>query len=138
MRDILRSPGYRKVLVVSAVIGVPVSLIAFWFPVGLHELEHILWTDLPEALGRDGPPWRWPLPLLMVSGVVIGLVASRLPGAGGHVWRVRAGYNSSRSCCPPSSPAEWDPWSSPASGGGKDGTAAQAAQAEGAERAIRP
>ncbi|MEU9107654.1 chloride channel protein [Streptomyces xanthophaeus] len=85
LRDILRAPGYLKVLVVSAAIGVPVSLIAFWFLVGLHELEHVLWTDLPQALGWDGPPWWWPLPLLLVAGAVVGLVATRLPGAGGHV-----------------------------------------------------
>ncbi|MGW6862606.1 chloride channel protein [Streptomyces xanthophaeus] len=85
LRDILRAPGYLKILVVSAAIGVPVSLIAFWFLVGLHELEHVLWTDLPQSLGRDAPPWWWPLPLLLVAGAVVGLVATRLPGAGGHV-----------------------------------------------------
>ncbi|MFD3535264.1 chloride channel protein [Streptomyces sp. NPDC058664] len=85
LRDLLRMPAYRKVLVFSALIGVPVSLAAFWFLVGLHELEHVMWADLPEALGRDSPPAWWPLPLLAVAGVVVGLVVTRLPGAGGHV-----------------------------------------------------
>ncbi|MEV6677639.1 chloride channel protein [Streptomyces erythrochromogenes] len=85
LRDMLRTPGYLKLLVLCALIGIPVSLAAFWFLVGLHELEHLVWTDLPEALGWSGPPWWWPLPLLLVAGVLVGLVVTRLPGAGGHI-----------------------------------------------------
>ncbi|MFI9119770.1 chloride channel protein [Streptomyces bikiniensis] len=85
LRALLRTPAYLKALVFSALIGVPVSLAAFWFLVGLHELEHVMWADLPEALGRASPPAWWPLPLLAVAGIVVGLVVTRLPGAGGHV-----------------------------------------------------
>ncbi|GHI88733.1 chloride channel protein [Streptomyces xanthophaeus] len=85
LRDVLRSPGYLKVLVFSALIGIPVSLAAFWFLVALRELQHLLWADLPESLGWDAPPWWWPLPLLLVAGTVVGLVVTHLPGAGGHV-----------------------------------------------------
>ncbi|MGA5214644.1 chloride channel protein [Streptomyces cinereoruber] len=85
LRVLLRTPAYLKALVFSALIGVPVSLAAFWFLVGLHELEHAMWADLPEALGWASPPAWWPLPLLAVAGVVVGLVVTRLPGAGGHV-----------------------------------------------------
>ncbi|MFD3699875.1 chloride channel protein [Streptomyces sp. NPDC058646] len=85
LRDVLRGPGYLKVLVLCGLIGIPVSLAAFWFLVVLHELEHVLWADLPEALGWDAPPWWWPLPLLLVAGTVVGLVVAHLPGAGGHV-----------------------------------------------------
>ncbi|MFJ2056847.1 chloride channel protein [Streptomyces sp. NPDC087908] len=85
LRDLLLAPGYLKALVFSAVIGVPVSLVAFWFLVALHELEHVMWADLPRDLGWDNPPWWWPLPLFLVAGVVVGLIALRLPGGGGHV-----------------------------------------------------
>jgi H+/Cl- antiporter ClcA len=44
-----------------------------------------MWADLPKAWGWDVPPAWWPLPLLAVAGVVVGLVVTRLPGAGGHV-----------------------------------------------------
>ena len=40
---------------------------------------------LAEALGWKGPPWWWPLPLLLVAGTTVGLVITRLPGTGGHV-----------------------------------------------------
>ncbi|MEU5953666.1 chloride channel protein [Streptomyces sp. NPDC047525] len=85
LRDLLRAPGYLKALVLCALIGIPVSLAAFWFLVGLHELEHFLWADLPHGLGWTTPPWWWPLPLFLVAGGVVGLVAADLPGAGGHV-----------------------------------------------------
>ncbi|MFE9837722.1 chloride channel protein [Streptomyces sp. NPDC005551] len=81
----LRAPGYLRALVFSALLGIPVSLVAFGFLAGLHELEHLLWADLPEALGRHSPPWWWPLPLLLIAGLVVGLVATHLRGAGGHI-----------------------------------------------------
>ncbi|GGW47631.1 hypothetical protein GCM10010503_25620 [Streptomyces lucensis JCM 4490] len=85
LREMLRERGYQKVLLFSALIGVPVSLAAFWFLAGLHELEHVLWSELPAHLGRSSPPWWWPLPLLALAGLVVGLVVRHLPGAGGHV-----------------------------------------------------
>ncbi|WP_406002678.1 chloride channel protein [Streptomyces sp. NBC_00829] len=85
LRDVLRTPGYLKLLVFSALIGVPVSLVAFWFLAGLQELNHLLWTDLPQAMDRDIPPWWWPLPLLLIAGVAVGLVVRHMPGAGGHI-----------------------------------------------------
>ncbi|MFC8588021.1 chloride channel protein [Streptomyces sp. NPDC057217] len=85
LRDLLRTPAYLKALVFSALVGVPVSLAAFWFLAALHQLEHVLWADLPKALGWASPPAWWPLPLLAVAGVVVGLVVTRLPGAGGHI-----------------------------------------------------
>ncbi|MGW0750616.1 chloride channel protein [Streptomyces sp. NPDC002587] len=85
LRALLRSPGYLKALVFCALIGIPVSLVAFWFLVALHELEHLMWAGLPEALGWDAPPWWWPLPLLLAAGPAVGLVVTRLPGSGGHI-----------------------------------------------------
>ncbi|MFE0648018.1 chloride channel protein [Streptomyces sp. NPDC059534] len=85
LRDLLLAPGYLQALAFSALVGVPVSLVAFWFLAGLHKLEHLVWADLPHELGWDTPPWWWPLPLLLVAGVVVGLVAVRLPGGGGQV-----------------------------------------------------
>nr|WP_229907009.1 chloride channel protein [Streptomyces vinaceus] len=81
----LRSPGYLKTLLFCGLVGIPVSLAAFWFLAGLHELEHLVWTDLPHAAGFDAPPWWWPLPLLLVSGVCVGQIVTRFPGAGGHI-----------------------------------------------------
>ncbi|MFD9429641.1 chloride channel protein [Streptomyces sp. NPDC060002] len=81
----LRRPEYRRALVFCGVIGVPVSLAAFWFLVLLHELENLLWVDWPHHLGWTDPPWWWPLPPALLSGVVVALVVMRFPGRGGHI-----------------------------------------------------
>ncbi|MET7732212.1 chloride channel protein [Streptomyces sp. NPDC005402] len=81
----LRRPEYRRVLVFCALIGIPVSLVAFWFLVLLHELENLIWADWPHDLGWTDPPWWWPVPLALVSGAVVALVVLRFPGRGGHV-----------------------------------------------------
>ncbi|MEU5984789.1 chloride channel protein [Streptomyces sp. NPDC047434] len=81
----LRRPEYRKALVFCGLIGIPVSLIAFWFLVAITELEQLIWTDWPRDLGWDQAPWWWGFPLLLVSGLVVGLIVSRLPGRGGHL-----------------------------------------------------
>ncbi|MCX5377504.1 chloride channel protein [Streptomyces sp. NBC_00091] len=85
LRGLLKTPAYRRILLLCALVGIPVSLVCFWFLAGMHELQRLLWKSLPHALGWDGPPWWWPLPLLLVAGAVVGLVAARLPGAGGHI-----------------------------------------------------
>ncbi|MEV6940792.1 chloride channel protein [Streptomyces sp. NPDC051172] len=81
----LRRPEYRRALVFCALIGVPVSLGAFWFLVLLHELENLIWADWPHDLGWTDPPWWWPVPLGLLSGVVVALVVLRFPGRGGHI-----------------------------------------------------
>lgn len=83
LADVLKAPGYLKTLLTGALVGIPVSLVSFWFLAGMHELQHVLWSSLPRAFGWDTAPWWWPLPL--VSGVLVGLVVTHLTGAGGHV-----------------------------------------------------
>ncbi|WP_030457923.1 chloride channel protein [Kitasatospora sp. NRRL B-11411] len=84
LRELLRSPGYGRLLLVSALVGVPVSLAAFGF-VGLeHELQHWVWGSLPEALGYGQPPWWWPLPALALAGLLLAPIVTRMPGRGGH------------------------------------------------------
>jgi len=81
---VLRSRSYVALLVMAAVIGVPVSAAAFGFLALIGELQPLLYTDLPEALGFERtPPW-WPLPLLAVGGLLTGLSVRYLPGRGGH------------------------------------------------------
>ncbi|MFJ3881342.1 chloride channel protein [Streptomyces sp. NPDC090077] len=85
LRALLKTPPYRRTLLLCALVGIPVSLVCFWFLAGMHELQNLLWESLPNALGWDVAPWWWPLPLLLIGGIGVGLVVSRMPGAGGHV-----------------------------------------------------
>lgn len=85
LRAMLRRPGYLRALVLCALLGIPVSAVAFWFLVALHELEQLVWKDWPKDLGWADPPWWWAFPVFALAGVAVPLVARRLPGTGGHV-----------------------------------------------------
>jgi H+/Cl- antiporter ClcA len=81
---ILRSRSYVGLLVLAAVLGVPISAAAYGFLALVAGLQEWLFTDLPEALGLGGAPWWWPLPLLTLAGILVGLTIRYLPGGGGH------------------------------------------------------
>ena len=82
--ELLRSRGYLFLLVVAGLLGVPISAIAYFYLELINWLQHELYQRLPEAVGFAGTPAWWPLPLLVVSGLVVGLVIKYLPGRGGH------------------------------------------------------
>ena len=81
---LLRSRSYVKLLVLAALLGVPVSAIAYGFLALVDQLQEGLFTDLPETLGFDSAPVWWPLPLLALSGLFTALAIRHLPGTGGH------------------------------------------------------
>ncbi len=81
---VLRSRSYLALLAMAAIIGVPISAIAWGFLALVSKLQGWLYTSLPSGLGFHGePPW-WPLPLLAVSGLLVALTIRYLPGTGGH------------------------------------------------------
>ncbi|MET9254838.1 chloride channel protein [Streptomyces sp. NPDC003717] len=78
-------PGYRRLLLLCVLLGVPIALACFFF-VGLqHQLQHWVWNSLPEAVGYDAPPWWWPLPALLLAGLLLAPIVTRMPGGGGHL-----------------------------------------------------
>ena len=81
---LLRSRAYIALLVLAAVIGVPISAAAWGFLALVSKLQGWLFTSLPKALGFHGEPLWWPVPLLMVAGLLVGLTIRYLPGKGGH------------------------------------------------------
>ncbi|MBB1261921.1 chloride channel protein [Streptomyces alkaliterrae] len=81
---LLRSRSYLVLLLMSALIGVPVSAAAFGFLALVGEIQPLLYTDLPRSLGFDETPGWWPLPLLGLGGLLVGLTIQHLPGNGGH------------------------------------------------------
>lgn len=81
----MRSRAYLWLLLLAAVIGAVVSVCGWAFLYLVHEMQTALYDDLPDALGFDGAPAWWPLPLLGVAGIVTALAIVRLPGHGGHV-----------------------------------------------------
>jgi H+/Cl- antiporter ClcA len=81
---LLRSRSYLQLLVLAAIIGVPISALAYGFLKLVDELQTAFFTSLPKDLGFDAAPAWWPLPLLAVAGLVVALAIRRLPGTGGH------------------------------------------------------
>lgn len=81
---IVRTRGYTGLLVVAALLGVPISAVAFGFLALTHELQSLTYSDLPRALGFHSTPTWWPVPLLVVAGLLVELTIRYLPGIGGH------------------------------------------------------
>ncbi|MFD0411951.1 hypothetical protein [Kitasatospora sp. NPDC127116] len=85
LREVLLHEGYFRLLLVSGLVGVPVSLAAFGFVSLEHELQQWVWESLPETLGHHQAPWWWPLPALLLAGLLLAPIVTRLPGHGGHI-----------------------------------------------------
>jgi H+/Cl- antiporter ClcA len=65
-------------------VGVPAAVVAALFLGVVHELEHWLWTDLPDALGEPSPPWYLVLALPVAGAALVLAARTLLPGDGGH------------------------------------------------------
>ncbi len=81
---LLRSRAYVRLLVVAAVLGVPVSAVAWGFLALVSKLQHWLYVSFPDDLGFKSAPVWWPFPLLAVGGILVALTIRYLPGTGGH------------------------------------------------------
>jgi H+/Cl- antiporter ClcA len=82
--QLVRTRQYVRLLVLSAVVGVGVSLACWCFLEVTHALQVGVYEKLPPKLGLDPRPWWWPLPVLAVAGLVVAFAVVRLPGQGGH------------------------------------------------------
>jgi H+/Cl- antiporter ClcA len=76
--------AYLRVIGLAALIGTPAALGAALFLALVHQVEHRLWTDLPDALGASSPPWYLVVGLPVVGAVIVLAARLWLPGDGGH------------------------------------------------------
>lgn len=81
---VLRSRRYLALLALAAVLGVPISAIAYGFLVLVGVVQRWAFNDLPAQVGLTGPPAWWTLLPLGVAGLIVGLVVRYLPGHGGE------------------------------------------------------
>jgi H+/Cl- antiporter ClcA len=81
---LLRSRAYLRLLVVAAVLGVPISALAWAYLALVSKLQHWLFTTLPSDLGFRSAPLWWAFPVLAAGGVLVALSIVFLPGTGGH------------------------------------------------------
>ena len=82
--DMLRSRPYLGLLLFGAVIGVPVAAMAYGFLKLTDVGQEWLYSDLPIDVGFSAVPVWWPLPVLVIAGVLTAAAIGFLPGNGGH------------------------------------------------------
>ena len=82
--ELLKSKSYIQLLVLAAIVGVPVSAVAYGYLALVNHLQTWCYSSIPAALGFHGTPVWWPLPLLALAGVLVSLSITYLPGTSGH------------------------------------------------------
>jgi H+/Cl- antiporter ClcA len=81
---VIRSRQYIGALVLAAIVGIPISAIAYGFLALVAAIQRFLFSELPSQLfGSAAPAW-WPVPWLVLCGLLTALVIRYLPGNGGH------------------------------------------------------
>ena len=81
---VIRSRQYIGALVLAAILGIPISAVAYGFLALVAAIQKLVFTTLPNQIfGSPAPAW-WPVPWLVASGVLTALTIRYLPGPGGH------------------------------------------------------
>ncbi len=81
---VIRSKAYLSALVLAAILGIPISAIAYGFLALVSRIQRYLFDDLPtDVFGGSAPAW-WPVPWLLLCGLLTGLTIRYLPGNCGH------------------------------------------------------
>ena len=81
---VIRSRSYVGALLLAAILGIPISAIAYGFLALVSEIQQLVFVDLPgDLFSGDVPAW-WPVPWLALCGLLTGATVRYLPGNGGH------------------------------------------------------
>jgi H+/Cl- antiporter ClcA len=81
---VIRSKPYVAGLVLAALAGVPISTVAYGFLALVAAIQGYVFSELPtQIFGAAAPAW-WPVPWLLLSGLLTALAIRHLPGNGGH------------------------------------------------------
>lgn len=67
----------------ALVVGVACSLLFLGVSELAEKLQHVLWNDLPDALGIGGYSSLWMIVMLTATGILVGLVVWKAPGHAG-------------------------------------------------------
>jgi len=83
-KKVVRSKAYLSALILAAILGIPISVVAYGFLALVSKIQHYLFDTLPaDVFGGSAPAW-WPLPWLLLCGLLTGLTIRYLPGNCGH------------------------------------------------------
>lgn len=81
---VIRSRPYLSALLLAAILGIPISAIAYGFLALVSAIQEFLFDDLPGDVFAGGVPAWWPVPWLVLCGLLTALTIRYLPGNGGH------------------------------------------------------
>jgi len=81
--EVLRSRRFVPLLVICAIIGVPVSIVAYFFLKAINQVQTWLFTTVPGHFTGTLHTW-WPVIPLALSGLIVGIIVAKAPGAGGE------------------------------------------------------
>jgi len=81
---VLRSRAYLSALVLAALLGIPISAVAYGFLALVAKIQEVVFQDLPNDLFSGGTPAWWPVPWLALCGLLTAAAIRYLPGNGGH------------------------------------------------------
>src|SRR4051794_13503130 len=77
---VVRSRAYLSALVLAAILGIPISAVAYGFLALTSAVQTFLFTDLPDGIFPGGVPAWWPVPWLVLCGLLTGVTIQSLPG----------------------------------------------------------
>jgi len=82
--SVIRSRSYLAALLLAAFLGIPISAVAYGFLALVAAIQEFLFDDLPQDLFSGEAPAWWPVPWLVLCGLLTGVTIRYLPGNGGH------------------------------------------------------
>src|SRR6476620_1893935 len=81
---VLRSRAYISALALAAILGIPISAVAYGFLALVAALQKFPFTTQPNQILASAAPAWWPVPWLLVCGLLTALTIRYLPGNAGH------------------------------------------------------
>jgi H+/Cl- antiporter ClcA len=81
---VVRSKSYIGALVLAAILGAPISAVAYGFLALVGEVQQFIFVELPGGMFNGSAPAWWPVPWLLLCGLLTALTIRFLPGNGGH------------------------------------------------------
>lgn len=74
-----------RVIASSVVVALPISLVAIGFLNLVSVAQKWVWVTAPDDLGFSAVPWWWPIPWLVLAGLLVSAAIAVFPGPGGHI-----------------------------------------------------
>lgn len=85
LKAVFKTKEYTALLIVSAILGVPIAIFAYFFLFITDRLQHLTYVTIPNSFIDSTVLHRWwPVIPLALSGLIVGLIVKYFPGKGGE------------------------------------------------------